>query len=119
MRILNIALKNEALFLTFAERTKLHKAAFGSVWYAPLFYNGSSLIRYCIGLGDGAGSNVIVRFAMMHVTRCLGVILLNPTTNKVTMMENLKDRFKKWKIGHVNPTGEHVIAFRRFGHKVI
>ena len=26
-------------------------------------------IRYCIGLGDGAGSNVIVRFAMMHVTR--------------------------------------------------
>ena len=42
-------------------------------------------IKYCIGIGDGAGSNIIVRFGMMHVTRCLGVILLNPTTNKVKM----------------------------------
>ena len=51
-------------------------------------------IKYVIGIGDGAGSNIIVRFGMMHVTRCLGVILLNPTTNKVTMMDNLKDRFQ-------------------------
>ena len=60
------------------------------------------------------------RFGMMHMTRCLGVILLNPTTNKVTMMDNLKDRFQKWKISHVNDlTGEQMVAFRKFGHKVI
>ena len=48
---------------------------------------------------------------MMHMTRCLGVILLNPTTNKVTMMDNLKDRFQKWKITHVNDlTGEQMVA---------
>merc|ERR1712141_891216 len=75
-------------------------------------------IKYVIGLGDGAGSNIIVRFGMMHVSRCLGVILLNPTTNKVTMMENLKDRFSKWKISNINPTGEHMIAFRKYGHKL-
>lgn len=75
-------------------------------------------IKYCVGLGDGAGANIIVRFGMMHVSRCLGVILLNPTTNKVTMMDNLKDRFAKWKINHINPTGEHMIAFRKYGHKL-
>ena len=34
------------------------------------------------------------------------------------MMENLKDRFSKWKISNINPTGEHMIAFRKYGHKV-
>ena len=29
-------------------------------------------IKYCVGLGDGAGANIIVRFGMMHVSRCLG-----------------------------------------------
>ena len=33
------------------------------------------------------------------------------------MMDNLKDRFAKWKI-NINPTGEHMIAFRKYGHKV-
>ena len=61
---------------------------------------------------------ISVRFGMMHVSRCLGVILLNPTTNKVTMMENLKDRFSKWKISHINPTAEQMIVFRKHGHKV-
>lgn len=75
-------------------------------------------IKYCIGLGDGAGANVITRFGMMHVARCLGIILLNPTTNKVTMMENFKDKFQKWKISHVNPSNEHVVAFRKYGHKL-
>jgi len=75
-------------------------------------------IKYVIGIGDGAGSNIIVRFGMMHVTRCLGVILLNPTTNKVTMMDNLKDRFHKWKISNVTPTGAQMVAFRKFGHKL-
>ena len=75
-------------------------------------------IKYCIGIGDGAGSNIMVRFGMMHVARCLGVILLNPTTNKVTMMDNLKDRFNKWKISHITPTGAQMIAFRKYGHKL-
>ena len=46
-------------------------------------------IKYVIAIGDGAGSNIVVRFGMMHVTRCLGVILLNPTTNKVSLAEPL------------------------------
>ena len=28
-------------------------------------------VKYCIGIGDGAGANIITRFGMMHVTRYL------------------------------------------------
>ena len=31
-------------------------------------------IKYCIGIGDGAGANIITRFGMMHVTRWLIII---------------------------------------------
>lgn len=72
-------------------------------------------IKCCIGIGDGAGANIIVRFGMMHVTRCLGVVLIHPVGNASTIMESFKDKFNKWKIG---TTGENIIAFRKFGHKL-
>lgn len=57
-------------------------------------------LKYCIGVGDGAGANIIARFGMMHVTRCLGVILCNPTANTVSLMDNIKDKvMSKWKGG--------------------
>ena len=75
-------------------------------------------IKYVIGLGDGAGANIMVRFAMMHSGRCLGVILLHPTSNKATMVHNFKEKFSQWKVAHVNPTAENLALFRKFGHKV-
>lgn len=72
-------------------------------------------IKCCIGIGDGAGANIIVRFGMMHTTRCLGVVLVHPVGNASTIMESFKDKFNKWKISN---TGENVIAFRKFGHKL-
>ena len=42
LRPLIIALKIDATFLTFAERTKLHRAFFGSVWSPPLFSHRAS-----------------------------------------------------------------------------
>lgn len=75
-------------------------------------------IKYCIGVGDGAGANIITRFGMMHVTRCLGVILLHPTANASTMLESFKDRFNKWKSNHVAASAENIVAFRKFGHKL-
>ena len=72
-------------------------------------------IKCCIGIGDGAGANIIIRFAIMHVKRCLGVILLHPTANASTMIESFKDRFSKWKVEH---SAENIVAFRKFGHKL-
>jgi len=75
-------------------------------------------IKYCIGIGDGAGANIITRFGMMHVTRVLGVILLHPTANASTMMESFKDKFSKWKVKNVAASAENIVAFRKFGHKL-
>jgi len=72
-------------------------------------------IKYCIGIGDGAGANIITRFGMMHVTRCLGVILLHPTANASTIVDGFKDKFQKFKIKN---SGENIVAFRKFGHKL-
>jgi len=70
-------------------------------------------IKHVIGLGDGAGANILARFAMMHVTRCMGVILLHPTSNKAAMTKNFARQFSK-----VAPSGENMALFRRFGHKI-
>ncbi len=42
-------------------------------------------------------------------------MLVHPVGNASTIMESFKDKFNKWKISN---TGENVIAFRKFGHKV-
>ena len=47
------------------------------------------------------------------------MILLHPTSNKATMVKNFKDKLAKWKVNKaVNPTGENLAVFRRYGHKV-
>ncbi|TRY79813.1 hypothetical protein TCAL_10269 [Tigriopus californicus] len=75
-------------------------------------------IKYVIGIGDGAGANVMARFAMMHSQRCLGVILIHPTSNKTKMMDTFKDKIGKWKVNNLTPTVENMTVFRRFGHKL-
>jgi len=49
-----------------------------------------------VGIGNGAGGNVIARFAMMHPGRCHGVILLNTTAATsaagAAVMKQIKDK---------------------------
>jgi len=54
-------------------------------------------VKCVIGLGNGAGANIMMRFAMMHVSRCLGVILVHPTSANATMMENFKEKITQRK----------------------
>jgi hypothetical protein len=46
-------------------------------------------IKCVIGMGEGAGANIMFRFGMMHVTRCLGIICINPTGTAAGMKEKL------------------------------
>ncbi len=46
-------------------------------------------IKTVIGLGDGAGSNILLRFEVMHHTRCMGVVLISPTASAA----GIKDKF--------------------------
>ena len=43
------------------------------------------------------------------------MILLHPTANASTIMDNFKDKFQKFKI---KSTGENIVAYRKYGHKV-
>ena len=41
-------------------------------------------INTVIGLGDGAGSNILARFEVMHHARYMGVLLVSPTATAAT-----------------------------------
>ena len=47
-------------------------------------------IKSVIGLGDGAGANIMARFLGMHSTRCMGAVLINPTASAASFIEQFK-----------------------------
>lgn len=77
-------------------------------------------IKYVIGLGEGAGANILLRFGMAHPSRCLGLILVNVTAGKVSVMDYFKDKFMNWKLGNYghNPSTEQYLVFHKFGHQL-
>jgi len=46
-------------------------------------------IKCAIGLGDGAGANILLRFGAMHVTRCLGIVCINPNEVAPSILDSL------------------------------
>ena len=49
-------------------------------------------VEFAVGLGEGAGANILARFAMLHPTKCLGLILVHPTSTTAGVMEHFKVR---------------------------
>jgi pimeloyl-ACP methyl ester carboxylesterase len=49
-------------------------------------------VNRVVGLGIGAGGNVITRFAMMHPGRVHGIVILNTTASTSTVMKKVKDK---------------------------
>jgi len=56
-------------------------------------------VKVVIGLGEGAGANIMLRFGAMHVTRCLGVVCINPNEVAMSMLDSLMDRVKNMRVG--------------------
>lgn len=74
-------------------------------------------IKFVIGLGEGAGANILARFGMAHSSRCLGLVLIHCTSTTAGIMETVRDKFINWKLGVVghNPSAEQYLVFHRFG----
>ena len=70
-----------------------------------------------IGIGEGAGSNILVRFALAHTSRVLGLILIHLVTAGVGMLEKLKDTFisGKRRPSEAFQSPDQVIAMHRLG----
>ncbi|XP_046658900.1 uncharacterized protein ZK1073.1 isoform X2 [Homalodisca vitripennis] len=74
-------------------------------------------VKYVIGLGEGAGANVLARFGLAHPQRTLGMILINCTGSATTVKDNFKAKFVNWKgKGSVSQSAEDYLVFHKFGH---
>ncbi|XP_014662785.1 PREDICTED: uncharacterized protein ZK1073.1-like isoform X2 [Priapulus caudatus] len=78
-------------------------------------------ITYVVGFGDGTGANILARFALVHPKRCLGIILMHPTSTKAGLMEYMKDKLigSTLKSGQLKPTAEDYLVFHKFGEKLV
>jgi len=63
-------------------------------------------VKCVIGLGEGAGANILLRFGAMHVTRCLGIICINPNPTPQSLLGGIMDKVLKMRIGDKPMTAE-------------
>jgi len=77
-------------------------------------------IKLIIGIGEGAGANILARFGMRYPERCMGLVLLHCTSTTAGVMEHFKDKILNWKLTNVgmNPTAEQYLIFHKFGHVI-
>ncbi|ESN90538.1 hypothetical protein HELRODRAFT_71212 [Helobdella robusta] len=70
-----------------------------------------------ICLGEGAGANIIARFAMAHIERVLGIVLMHATGTTSGLFESIKDKLLSWKLDpiKVNQSAESYLVLHRFG----
>lgn len=74
-------------------------------------------IKYVIALGDGAGANLMVRFAAMHGPRCLGVVLINPTASPAKFMDKFKEKLSN-RLKDTQTATENYLLVHKFGQEL-
>lgn len=72
-------------------------------------------IPICVGIGDGAGANILARFALAHPERVLGLVLVNLVSAGVGFLESIKEKFFAKRRSSQQFASEELIAL----HKVI
>ncbi|XP_055896207.1 uncharacterized protein ZK1073.1-like isoform X1 [Biomphalaria glabrata] len=74
-------------------------------------------VKQVICVGEGAGANIIARFAMAQPDRVLGCVLIHCTGTTAGVMESLKDKVMNWKLEQIgmNPSTEAYLCLHRFG----
>ncbi|KAK7863578.1 hypothetical protein R5R35_013460 [Gryllus longicercus] len=77
-------------------------------------------VKYVIGLGEGAGANVLARFGLAYPQRALGLILINCTGSAASVMDTFKSKFVNWKgESSVSQSAEEYLIFHKFGHQLV
>jgi protein NDRG1 len=78
-------------------------------------------VKQVVCFGEGAGANILARFALAHISRVLGVCFLHATGTAASFQESLKEKMIKWNLEDMgdNPTVENYLVIHRFGNKVI
>ncbi|XP_018006892.1 uncharacterized protein ZK1073.1 isoform X3 [Hyalella azteca] len=77
-------------------------------------------VKLVIGLGEGAGANILARFAMAAPDRCMGLILIHCTASSAGVMEHFKDKFISWKLSSGVPSSaEQYLIIHKFGNRLV
>ncbi|KAK2163788.1 hypothetical protein LSH36_74g07065 [Paralvinella palmiformis] len=74
-------------------------------------------IKEVVCFGEGAGANILARFAISHQERVLGVCLIHCTGTTAGFIESVKDKLINWRLDHIgmNPSAEAYLVIHRFG----
>ncbi|KAG7299361.1 hypothetical protein JYU34_016296 [Plutella xylostella] len=75
-------------------------------------------IRYAVGLGEGAGANVLARCGLAHPRRLLGLILVNCTASTSSVADAFRTRFSRWKGTDISQSEEDFLIYHKFGHQI-
>lgn len=76
-------------------------------------------VKYVIGLGEGAGAQVLARFGLAHPSRCLGLILINVTGSAASVLDAFKTKFISWKGEEINQSAEDFLLYHKFGYQLV
>jgi len=74
-------------------------------------------LKQVVCFGEGAGANILARFAMAHISRVLGICLLHATGTSAGFFESIKDRFVTWKLDQdrISQSAANYLILHRFG----
>ncbi|XP_023937842.2 uncharacterized protein ZK1073.1 isoform X3 [Bicyclus anynana] len=75
-------------------------------------------VRYAVGLGEGAGANVLARFGIAHPRRLLGLILVNCSGSTSSVLDAFRTRFSRWKGTDISQSEEDFLIYHKFGHQI-
>jgi len=74
-------------------------------------------VKEVVCFGEGAGANILCRFAMAHIERVLGIVLLHCTGSNAGFLNLLKEKMTSWKWDALSMTSsiENYLIVHRFG----
>jgi len=77
-------------------------------------------ISKVVGLGVGAGANILCRLAMHSSSKVLGIVAIQPTASAATVREQLKQRIVSLKLGNMDhgPDTDQFLVYHKFGNLV-
>ncbi|XP_045520514.1 uncharacterized protein ZK1073.1 isoform X2 [Pieris brassicae] len=73
-------------------------------------------VRYAVGLGEGAGANILARCGQAHPRRLLGLILVNCTGSTSSVADAFRSRFSRWRGTDISQSEEDFLIYHKFGH---
>ncbi|KAA0184295.1 N-myc downstream regulated, partial [Fasciolopsis buskii] len=74
-------------------------------------------LKHVVVFGEGAGANILARFAMLREELVLGAVLIHCNPTSAGAVENIRDRVIGRKLNNIgmNPAAESYLIFHRFG----